>query len=224
MNSISTIGSSAGSSLHNSSISRGSAVEGGSLSQLLDRWKAGDQAAAFAIYDRYYERLIRFAERQIGPKLRPVLTPESVALSVLDSLLSGIAKRGYKPDPSGSLMTPAKKIATNKIRKAWEYWTARIRNIGQRVHVDVLPEPTPSGSRPEDAITLADELSRIRQLLSSDDFEILALRLDGLSNPEIAERLGCTRQTVRRKMERLMQWLQRRANSGAGRVHGDKLI
>jgi RNA polymerase sigma factor (sigma-70 family) len=205
--------SSASSRIHTPNIKVRSVDSGDSLSEMLDRWRSGDQAAAFAIYDRYYERLIRFAERQIGPKLRPVLTPESVALSVLDSLLKGIAERDYKPDTAGSLMVPAKAITRTKIRKAWEYWTARIRDVRRREKVESLSELQSSQSLPENAITLADELSHFRTLLPPDYFEILAFRLDGLSSPEIAERLGCTRQTVAGKMKRLTEWLRRRAQN-----------
>lgn len=39
--------------------------------------------------------------------------------------------------------------------------------------------------------------------LKPAEFEILQLQLEGLSNPEIAERLGCARQTVRYKAKRI---------------------
>jgi RNA polymerase sigma factor (sigma-70 family) len=188
--------------------------DGESLSQMLDRWRAGEQAAAFSIYERYYARVVNLAKLEIGPVLQGVLTPESVALSVLESLLKGIAKHGYEPGPSGSLSTPIRKITKNKIRKAWEYWTAMLRDIRRRTNADPLPEPTSSGQLPENAVILADELSRIRELLPSDDFEILTLRLEGLENPEIADRLGVTRQTVLRKVKRLEDFLRRRAQSG----------
>ena len=52
------------------------------LTGLLDRWRAGDESAATAIYRRYEERLTRLAERRISPLLQPHVQPESIMLEV----------------------------------------------------------------------------------------------------------------------------------------------
>jgi RNA polymerase sigma factor (sigma-70 family) len=179
---------------------------------MLDRYRNGDQAAATAIYDRYYDRVVRLARNEIGSLLRRVVTPESVAMSVLDSLIKGIG-RGYGVDASGSLSAPIRVITKNKVRSLWEYWTAKIRDIRQLIYADRLPEPTPRNQSPDASVILADLLDHIRSLLPADLFEILTLRLEGLSHNEIADRLGVTRQTVTRKLKQLQEWWRRWAKA-----------
>jgi len=44
---------------------------------------------------------------------------------------------------------------------------------------------------------------------------VLELRLQGYSNPEIAEQLGCARQTVRLKVQRIQEVLEQMLQSDA---------
>jgi len=187
-----------------------------SLSELLDRWRGGDQAAAIDIYKRYEQRLVRLAERRIGRQLQAHVQPESVMLLVLESALSGIAAGRYSADKSGSLWGLLQKIADNKIRKRWEHLTAQKRDVRRspQPQRDGQPfEPAAASPPPEEAAILAEELERIRRRLKPADFEILALQLEGLSNPEIAERLGCARQTIRYKAKRIEDTLRRWAET-----------
>jgi RNA polymerase sigma-70 factor, ECF subfamily len=189
-----------------------------SLGVMLDRWRNGDQTAAAAIYKRYEQRLVQFAQRHIGKHLQPHVQPESVMLLVLESALGGIAAGRYSADKSGSLWGLMRHIADNKIRKKWEHLTAQKRDVRRSPSLGTderLPEPAADNSPPEDAVILVDELERIRSRMKPADFEILQLQLDGLSNPEIAERLGCARQTIRYKANRIEETLRRWAEADA---------
>jgi RNA polymerase sigma-70 factor (ECF subfamily) len=183
-----------------------------SLTELLDRWRAGDQAAAVEIFNRYEQRLVNLAERRIGRHLRAHLQPESVMLLVLESALGGIAAGRYSVDMSGSLWGLMRRITDNTIRKKWESLTSQkrdIRHSSAHTGQNAIFEPSDDGPSPDEAILLADELERIRSRLKPADFRILELQLDGLSNAEIAERLGCARQTIRYKAKRIEETLRR---------------
>jgi RNA polymerase sigma-70 factor (ECF subfamily) len=177
--------------------------DGGSLSLLLDRWREGDQSAAFEIYERYYKHVVALARYEIGSLLRQVVTAEDVAHSVLGSLIRRIADDGYGPDSTGSLSAPIKKITKNKVRKLWEYWTAKKRDIRRMIWADPLPEPASRGLVKETSIVLADMLEHIRKILPEDLFEIVSLQLEGLEDSDIAVRLGVSFRTVKRKQEQL---------------------
>jgi RNA polymerase sigma-70 factor, ECF subfamily len=186
-----------------------------SITTMLNRWRGGDQAAAVEIYQRYEQRLVQLAERRIGNQMRPYLQPESIMLLVLESALGGIAAGRYAADKSGSLWGLLQTIADNKIRKRWEHLTAQkrdIRRAPQPRHNDRPTEPAAVSPPPEEAAILAEELDRIRSRLKPADFQILELQLEGLSNPEIAARLGCARQTVRYKAMRIEETLRRWAD------------
>lgn len=187
-----------------------------SLCVLLDRWRSGDQSAASQIYNRYERRLVQLAQRRIGKQLQPHVQPESVMLLVLDSALGGIAAGRYDVGKSGSLWGLMRHITDNKIRKRWEHLTAQKRDFRRSPGVgneDQMPEAAHDGPLPEEAAILAEELERIRSRLKPDDFEIFQLQLEGFSNPEIAKRLGCARQTVRYRAKRIEETLRRWANS-----------
>ena len=138
-----------------------------------------------------------------------------MAILVLESVLSGIEAGRYTVDKSGSIGGLVLTIADNKIRKRWEWLTAQKRDIQKDVRPmgeKRFPEPASPASLPDEAAILADELARIRSRLPADDFKILDLQLEGLSNPEIAKRLGCARQTVLRKANRIYESLRQWAH------------
>jgi hypothetical protein len=148
---------------------------GASLCDLLERWRSGDQAAAAAIYARYEQRLVRLAERKIGPHLQVAVSPDDIALSVLDSVLGRIARGCCSVDPSGSIWHYVAKIARSKISKRAEHYTAAKRDARKTVDTDVADISSVPSSRtptPEEAAVLADELEKIRSRLKPADFEI----------------------------------------------------
>ena len=46
--------------------------------QLINRWQAGDEQAAEAIFERYVSRLIVLARSRMGPQLQRRIDPEDV--------------------------------------------------------------------------------------------------------------------------------------------------
>jgi len=51
-------------------------------------------------------------------------------------------------------------------------------------------------------------LERIRSRLKPDSFLIFTLQLQGLSNPEVGEKLGVARQTITHKSRRIADLVQ----------------
>ena len=164
----------------------------GSLNDLLDRWRAGDQTAAADIYKRYERRLLRLVDHKLGQHLQGRVDPEDVMLSVLDTVLVRIAKGQYSVNPAGTLWNLLQFVAQNMIRKQAEFHGAGKRAVQREVDGDIdglRQSLSSAGPGPEDAALLADELTRIRERLSLGDFRIFELRLQGYTNPEIARQL-----------------------------------
>src|SRR5262245_13660924 len=65
----------------------------GSISRLLEGLKAGDDAAAQALWERYCDRLVRLARRKLEARFRRVADEEDIALSAFNSLCLG-GRRG----------------------------------------------------------------------------------------------------------------------------------
>jgi DNA-directed RNA polymerase specialized sigma24 family protein len=76
-----------------------------------------------------------------------------------------------------------------------------------RTRTRLTPPPEPS---PELAALVVDPSRRLRDSLRSEALcQVLALRLEGYTREEIAQRLGCPERTVRRKLEVIREaWLQ----------------
>jgi len=138
-------------------------------------------------------------------------------------VLRRIAQGGYAVDPGQSLWHLLRVMARNKIRKFAEHHGAAKRDVAKEVRPggvedsDTAIWPAQDVSRPPspaEATVLADELQRIRSRLRPDDFEIFRLQFEGFSNPEIAEKLGCARQTVRYKARRIEQLIRHWAEEG----------
>src|SRR5262249_12299079 len=68
----------------------------GSVSRLLEGFKAGDDAAVRSLWDRYCGRLVRLARGKLRKTGRRVADEEDVALSAFHSLCLG-ARRGRFP-------------------------------------------------------------------------------------------------------------------------------
>lgn len=189
-----------------------------SLYELLNRWRQGDQAAATAIYHRYERRLIDFADRNINKKLQQRVGPESIALTVLESVLKRLATGEYSVDPNKSLWNLLQVIANNKIRRYAEYHHAGRRDVDKDIHINQTEDSAGGGfsaviiphePTPEETAILADELEKIRSRLKSADFEIFQLTFQGYSYSEIAKQLGCARQTVRYKVKRIEEIIRK---------------
>src|SRR5262249_58798218 len=69
----------------------------GSISRLLEGLKAGDEAAAQALWKRYCDRLVRLARGKLAAKFRRVADEEDIALSAFKSLCLG-GRRDRFPD------------------------------------------------------------------------------------------------------------------------------
>src|SRR5260370_2188908 len=67
-----------------------------SVTEWIGQLKAGDQAAAERLWERYFRRLVGLAGKKLGGNRRRVADEEDVALSAFDSFCRG-AGRGRFP-------------------------------------------------------------------------------------------------------------------------------
>ena len=181
----------------------------GSVTHWIGHLKQGDAAAAQALWERYFSRLVRLARTRLRGAARPASDEEDVALSAFDSFCRG-AEQGRFPDLLGreSLWQLLAVITTRKAFDLANYHRRRKRGGelpglprvgGEALDVERRLSREPS---PEAAAEFADECRRLLDLLGDADLRFVALRkLEGHTNAEIAAQLGCVRRTVERKLE-----------------------
>jgi DNA-binding CsgD family transcriptional regulator len=78
----------------------------------------------------------------------------------------------------------------------------------------VDPETIARDPSPEEVASLLGELEAVLAGFQQSEAEIVGLRLQGHSSSEIAGQVGCSRQTVRRVLNRVGHRLQTRLASG----------
>jgi DNA-directed RNA polymerase specialized sigma24 family protein len=187
-------------------------TSGGSITHCLPGLKAGDDASVQVIWERYFGELVRLARERLGHAPRAAADEEDIALSAFHSLCEGaahdrFAKLGDRDELWRLLATITSRKALGLIRtqnrKKRGGGEGRPANVGLDALVDIGPAP-------DVAAAMAEEVRRLLGSLASDSLrEVALLRMEGYTGEEIAERLGCNRRTVTRKLELIRQtWLE----------------
>jgi hypothetical protein len=197
----------------------------GSVTRWIGDLKAGGDAAAQHLWERYFERLVRLAHNKLRAKARraAVEDEEDAALSAFDSFCRG-ATGGRFPQLSDRddlwrllvVLTIRKALDQLERQRAAKRGGGRL--VGESALVDsdttgcntpldrlVGPDPTP-----ELAALVAEQYRQLRATLGDDSLgEVLDLRLEGHDRIEIAARLRCAVRTVTRKLDVIRQtWLE----------------
>jgi DNA-directed RNA polymerase specialized sigma24 family protein len=192
------------------------AETGGSVTHWLGYLKQGNHAAAQPLWERYFDRLVRLARGKLAGDRRLNAYDEDVALSAFDSFFQAAAagrfpKLNDRNDLWRSLFDVTVRKAIN-LRKH----SARLKRGGGKVRdeagldgsgdaggLDALfgDEPTP-----ELAAIVAEECRNLLGILDREDPTLTLRRaalwkLEGYTNDEIAEKLGCARRTVANRLE-----------------------
>lgn len=205
--------------------------EGGSVTRWIGQLKGGDPDAAQPLWERYFDRLVRLARQKLvsGRRRGGDEDEEDAALSAFDSFCAGAARGrfpllGDREDLWRLLVViTARKAGAQAQRRRAQKRGGDLHRVEAAAEQDddglVLeqlagPEPTP-----EFAAMVAEEYERLLEALGDDDLRRVAVwRLEGLTNDEIADRLGCARRTVARRLDLIRKiWS---SDQGEGEVEG----
>jgi RNA polymerase sigma factor (sigma-70 family) len=183
----------------------------GDVTHWIDRLKAGDPAAAWPLWQRYFRRVLGLARRRLRRRRPRAADAEDVALSAFDSLCRGAAAGRFPAlDDRDSLWRLLTVLIARKASNLLRH-EGRAKRGGQAVQV---PGPADSGcgvtaleellSReptPEHAAQVAEECERLLTLLGDRELEGVACRkMEGYTNEEIAQQLDCSPRSVYRKL------------------------
>ena len=186
-----------------------------SVTHWIGRLKAGDQAAAQQLWQRYFRRLVGLARKRLRGTPRRAADEEDVALSAFDSFCRS-AERGRFPQLSdrGDLWPLLVLITARKALDLVAHERRKKRGGGAVLGESALlgPAIAPEAERgleqilgreptPEFAAQVADECRRLLGRLGDAELRAIALwRMEGDSEDEIAAKLYCAPRTVRRRL------------------------
>lgn len=182
----------------------------GSITIWLKSLKHGDEEAIEQIWNRYFARLVRLARSKLAGSPKRMADEEDAALSAFDSFCRGAEQgRFSRLDDRDDLWQLLVMLTVRKAidQQSYERRTKRGGGAGGGVAAlgptlrdfeEVLGnEPTP-----EIAAVVAEEFRRLLGTLADDELRSIALlKMEGYTNQEVAERLGCARRTVQRRLQ-----------------------
>jgi RNA polymerase sigma factor (sigma-70 family) len=195
----------------------------GSVTVWLASLKSGkaEAEAAQKLWHRYFEALVRLARDRLHAAPKAMADEEDAALSAFDSFIRGAARGRYpqlddRDDLWRLLVVITERKALDQARHEHRQKRGgkKIRGRFDQPDADkssggladlAAPEPTP-----EFAAQVADECRRLLVSLRDESLRVIArLRMEGYSNKEVAEQLGCSLRTVARKVELIRRtWLE----------------
>jgi DNA-directed RNA polymerase specialized sigma24 family protein len=181
----------------------------GSISRQLIAVKESDDRvvvddAVKALWERYFDQLVRLARRRLRHLRGAISDEEDVALSAFDSFCRRAADGKFpRLDDRHDLWRILTTIAA---RKAAEVF----RKLGPwRQDDGVLDQIIGREPTPELAAAAGDQLRRLLESLPSDSYRAIARKkLEGYTNDEIAAGLGCCTKNVEYKLRNIRAtWL-----------------
>jgi DNA-directed RNA polymerase specialized sigma24 family protein len=187
------------------------------------------EAAAQALWERYYARLVRLARARLAESPRRVVDEEDVALSVLDSFCRGAAEGRFPQLSDRENLWPLLVAMTaHKVVDARRRETRQKRGGGDVRGESVFVSPGGGDAdreigieqvigvepTPEFAAEVADETRRWLDALGSEELRSVALwKMEGDTNAEIAAKLGVGAKTVERRLKLIRLLLEKEAAS-----------
>jgi len=172
---------------------------------LVQRVQGGDRAAFNGLFDKYQRRLAVLIHYKLSADLRSSVEVDDVVQETLLRAWRDIGKFEYRAP--GSFLSWLASIADHVLIDAARY-RGRDCRAGDVTPLSQAPEPadtrTPSRllSQKED---LAGLLARLDALPEDYRQVILLARIEGLSTPEIAERIGKSREAVSLLLHRALK-------------------
>jgi RNA polymerase sigma-70 factor, ECF subfamily len=177
-------------------------------SDLVARWRGGDQDAARLLFDRYVERLVALARRRIGPRLASRVDPEDVVQSVFRTVFGRLKDGQFRVEEQDDLCKLLMRVTVNKALRQVEFHGAGKRDMTRESpqteespeHVMKVLDREPA---PETVAAFVDELEHFLNQLNPLERQVVELRLEGHTNEEIARQLSVLDRRVRRVVERV---------------------
>jgi len=189
-----------------------------SFDDLMTNLRGGQNDAAAQLFQRFANRLIVLARKQLDPKILQKVDPEDVMQSVFRSFLARTAAGQLGEFNTWDNLWAILVVMTRrKCGRRTDYYHAACRDVRREAPAasteaenasDVaIPDEEPT---PHEAAVLAETVELLLSDLQGRQREILTLSLQGYTPVEISDQLGCTERTVYRVLDRVKDWLESR--------------
>jgi RNA polymerase sigma-70 factor (ECF subfamily) len=187
-----------------------------SFAEWLTRLRAGDDAAARAVFERFAHRLISLARRQFHASLKYKVDPEDVVQSAYKSFFRGFDEGKFTVGNWDGLWGLLTLITVRKCADRVEYHRAECRDAILEAPVASDKQEGVSGMEalsreptPLEVAILSETVAQLLASLDEDERPIVELSLKGFTTQEISLQLDRPERSVRRLRERVRNRLER---------------
>lgn len=165
---------------------------------------------------RFAERLAALAQRHISQRLRHKVEPEDITQSVFRTFFRRRRKGEFEVHDWNRVWGLLVRLAICKCRNRAIYLQAQRRDVRKEFSLDSQEEHDSTGqfqlqgtrTYPDEEAAAAEVLETFFEKLDADDQTILAKHLAGCCSPTISVQVGCSEQTVRRRMQQMERQLR----------------
>ena len=186
--------------------------ESASVTVWLQRLHAGNSQAAQKLWEGYFHRVVGLARTKLRTMPRRSADEEDVALSAFDSFFRGV-ERGRFPqlDDRDDLWQVLLMITERKAIDLLQHEGREKRDWRRNQSPDAPSGNLDlAGKEPDPALAaqVAEECERLLTRLADANLRQIAVRkMEGFTNQEIANELGCSLVTVERRLRLIrLEW------------------
>lgn len=194
-----------------------------SITHAVQDWRDGEEFGAWELDRLLRAELLAFIRRHRNPRYQARIDSEAVFNAALKSLLSGVVKDEFpllrdRRDVRRLMMRFASCVLKDQVRWLRTEKRDSGREEGLAAHLAVASsEPTPEQSAM--AREYWEKFPEVVRRVDERAMDILELRLEGLNNTQIADKLGLGVRMVQKIVQRMVeawdQWLTSERDDGA---------
>ena len=174
---------------------------------MIRRARSGDEEAAARLareFEPFIRRFVRvrLRTRSSRERLRPELDSADICQSVFKSLFVGLRGGRFELDEPEQLRKLLSAMVRFKVATKARRLSVTLREV---LGGEEPREAVDSGPGPEKAVDDKDLLDTILEKFAPDEVDILVRRLHDQPWPEIAEAVGGTAESLRKKLARALE-------------------
>lgn len=170
----------------------------------------GNEVIVGEFWQQYGGNLQRLAASRMTPALQRRVGPEDIVQSVCRTFFRRSAEGQFELHGTASLWRLLCAITLTKVRHHARFHYQEKRRIDRERDLSAgrgddraAFEPASAGPTPAEVAEFADEMQRMFDALDEEERQFVQLRIEGLTQVEIADQLGCSERTVRRLLGRV---------------------
>lgn len=174
---------------------------------------SGDEVILREFHRRYGPMLHGIAESRLAPGMRRRFDADDVVQSVFRTFFRRARIGYFRFEDNQRLWNLMCAITLTKLREKVRFHSRHSRSVSREQPVESSDDSSGSGlpsphSSPDDSVAFRDAFETLLGSLDETEQQLVDLKLQDLTNDEVAETLGVSEKTVRRRLKRLQEKIE----------------